>query len=130
VNVLAPFALTKHLLPDIRASKGQIVFVNSSVVNHPAPGTLQYAASKHALKGLADGLRQEINASGVRVISIYPGRTATPLQASLCEIEGRAYMPAELLQPEDFAAIVVRALALPETAEVTDIMIRPASKPK
>ena len=59
VNLLAPFALTKHLLPDISASKEQIVFVNSSVVNHPAPGAVQYAASKHALKGLADGLRQE-----------------------------------------------------------------------
>jgi NADP-dependent 3-hydroxy acid dehydrogenase YdfG len=129
-NLLAPFALTKELLPDIRATRGQIVFVNSSIVNHATVGTVQYAASKHALKGLADGLRQEVNASGVRVISIYPGRTATPLQASLCEIQGRAYMPAELLQPEDVAAIVVRALALPETAEVTDIMIRPASKPK
>jgi NADP-dependent 3-hydroxy acid dehydrogenase YdfG len=129
-NLLAPFALTKELLPDICATRGQIVFVNSSIVNYPVAGTAQYAASKHALKGLADGLRQEVNASGVRVISIYPGRTATPLQASLHEIEGRAYIPGDLLQPEDVAAIVVRALALPHTAEVTDIMIRPALKPK
>ena len=129
-NLLAPFALTKELLPDIRATRGQIAFVNSSIVNHPAAGTVQYAASKHALKGLADGLRQEVNVSGVRVISVYPGRTATPLQASLYEIEGRVYVPEELLQAEDVAEILVRALALPHTAEVTDIMIRPASKPK
>lgn len=126
VNLVAPFALTKHLLADICASKGQIVFVNSSVVNHPAAGTIQYAASKHALKGMADGLRQELNAFGVRVISVYPGRTATPLQASLCEAEGKEYRANELLQPEDVAAIVVRAVQLPRTAEVTDIMIRPA----
>ena len=130
VNLLAPFAITKQLLSDICATRGQIVFVNSSIVNHPGPGTVQYAASKHALKGFADGLRQEVNADGVRVISVYPGRTATPLQASLCEIEGRTYAPRELLQPEDVAEIVVRALALPHTAEVTDIVIRPASKPK
>lgn len=129
-NLLAPFALTKELLPDIRATQGQIAFVNSSIVNHPAAGTVQYAASKHALKGLADGLRQEVNVSGVRVISVYPGRTATPLQASLYEIEGRVYAPEELLQAEDVAEILVRALALPHTAEVTDIMIRPASRPK
>ena len=128
VNVLAAFALTKQLLPEICANRGQIVFVNSSVVNHPAPGTVTYAATKHALKGLADGLRQEVNAFGVRVISVFPGRTATPLQASLFELEGRQYVPTRLLQPEDVAAMVVQALALPPTAEVTDILIRPAIK--
>ena len=130
VNVLAPFALTKHLLPQICAARGQIVFINSSVVNHPAAGTAEYAATKHALKGLADGLRQEVNASGVRVMSVYPGRTATPIQPSLCEIEGRAYLPETLLQPEDVAATVICALTLPPNAEVTDILMRPASKPK
>ena len=128
VNVLAAFALTKQLLPELCANRGQIVFVNSSVVSHPAPGTVTYAATKHALKGLADGLREEVNAFGVRVISVFPGRTATPLQASLFELEGRQYVPNSLLQPEDVAAMVVQALALPPTAEVTDILIRPAIK--
>jgi NADP-dependent 3-hydroxy acid dehydrogenase YdfG len=130
VNVLAPYALTKYLLPEICASKGQIVFVNSSIVTvtNTAAGTVQYAATKHALKGLADGLRQEVNARGVRVISFYPGRTATPLQASLFLAEGRQYRAETLLQPEDVAAMVVHALALPDTAEVTDVMIRPAIK--
>jgi NADP-dependent 3-hydroxy acid dehydrogenase YdfG len=128
VNVLAPFALTKYLLTEICASKGQIVFVNSSIVTNAAAGTVQYAATKHALKGLADGLRQEVNARGVRVISVYPGRTATPLQASVFLAEGRQYRVENLLQPEDVASMVVHALALPDTAEVTDVMIRPAIK--
>jgi len=128
VNVLAPFTLTKHLLPEICASRGQIVFVNSSIVNNAATGTVPYATTKHALKGLADGLRQEVNSRGVRVISIFPGRTATPLQASLFLAEGRQYQPEILLQPEEVAAMVIHALALPDTAEVTDIMIRPAIK--
>jgi short-subunit dehydrogenase len=128
VNLLAPFALTKHLLPEICASRGQIVFVNSSIVNNAAAGTVQYAATKHALKGLADGLRQEVNACSVRVISVYPGRTATPLQASQFAAEGRQYRPEVLLQPQEVAAMVIHALALPDTAEVTDIMIRPAIK--
>jgi len=130
VNLLAPFALTKLFLADICKTRGQIVFINSSVVNHPASGTAQYAATKHALKGFADGLRQELNARGVRVISIYPGRTATPLQKSLCKLQGRTYLPRDLLQPADVASIVVHALALPHSAEVTDLMIRPAVKPK
>jgi NAD(P)-dependent dehydrogenase (short-subunit alcohol dehydrogenase family) len=40
VNVLAPFALTKHLLPEICANKGQIVFVNSSIVSNAAARTV------------------------------------------------------------------------------------------
>jgi len=128
LQVLAPFTLTKHLLPEICASRGQIVFVNSSIVNNAATGTVPYATTKHALKGLADGLRQEVNSRGVRVISIFPGRTATPLQASLFLAEGRQYQPEILLQPEEVAAMVIHALALPDTAEVTDIMIRPAIK--
>jgi short-subunit dehydrogenase len=128
VNLLAPFALTKHLLPQICAASGQIVFINSSIVNHPAAGTAEYAATKHALKGLADGLRKEVNGSGVRVMSVYPGRTATPLQRSLCEVQGWAYLPEALLQPEDVAATVASALVLARTAEVTEIMIRPAAK--
>jgi NADP-dependent 3-hydroxy acid dehydrogenase YdfG len=61
-------------------------------------------------------------------MSVYPGRTATPLQRSLCEVQGRAYLHEALLQPEDVAATVASALVLPRTAEVTEIMIRPAAK--
>lgn len=128
VNLLAPFSITKHLLDKICASKGQIIFVNSSILHNPSAGTAQYAATKHALKGFADALRQEVNPKGVRVISIYPGRTATPLQAWVSQVEARPYIPENLLQPEDVAEIVVNAIALPDTAEVTDIMIRPAKK--
>jgi short-subunit dehydrogenase len=128
VNLLAPFALTKNLMPELCASQGQVVFMNSSVVNDPVAGTALYAASKHGLKGLADALRQEVNALGVRVISVYPGRTATPLQKWLAAKEGRAFHRDRLLQPGDVAAMVLKALTLPRTAEVTDILLRPARK--
>lgn len=128
VNLVAPYALTKALLPLLHASKGQVVFVNSSVVHYPAAGVVQYAATKHALKGLADGLRQEVNARGIRVLSVYPGQTATPLQQSLYAAQGRPYKPENLLQPEDVARALVQAIAMPYTAEITDLMIRPAVK--
>ena len=44
-------------------------------------------------------------------------------------MEGKAYHPGRLMQPEDVASVVVNALALPRTAEVTDIHIRPLKKP-
>jgi len=128
INVLAPFAITKALLPLLESARGQVVFVNSSVVFYPGTATAPYAATKHALKGFADHLRQEVNQLGIRVLSVFPGRTATPLQEKVHAWEGKGYVPEKLLQPEDVASSIVHALTMPRTAEITDIMIRPAQK--
>jgi len=127
-NVRAPLFLTQALLPLIRVRRGQIVFINSSLGLNTRAYVGQYSATQHALKAVADTLRQEVNAEGIRVLSIYPGRTATARQAAIFEAEGRAYRPELLLQPEDIASIVINALELSHTAEVTDIKIRPLIK--
>jgi NADP-dependent 3-hydroxy acid dehydrogenase YdfG len=90
--------------------------------------TAQYDSTKHALKALADSLRGEINRHGVRVLSVYLGRTASEMQEGIYRMEGRPYRPEILLQPDDVASVVVNALGLPRTAEVTDISIRPMIK--
>jgi NAD(P)-dependent dehydrogenase (short-subunit alcohol dehydrogenase family) len=128
-NVRAPYFLTQCLLPQLTVARGQIVFINSSTgLAAKRPDIGQYAATKHALKAIADSLREEVNPKGIRVLSVYLGRTATPMQESLCREEGKAYCPEALLQPEDVASVVVQALMLPSTAEVTDISIRPMRK--
>jgi NADP-dependent 3-hydroxy acid dehydrogenase YdfG len=127
-NVRGPYALTQALLPMLVARRGQIVFINSSVGLTARAGVGAYAASKHALKAVADSLRAEVNELGVRVISVYPGRTSTPQQERIHQQEGRPYHSDRLLQPENVAQAVLDALAMPRTAEVTDIQIRPMSK--
>jgi len=128
VNLIVPYLLTRALLPLLKKSKGQIVFINSSIIYNPRPGTTQYSATKHALKGLADCLRTEVNELGIRVLSVFPGRTATPPQKELFRAEGRPYLPERLLQATDVATVVADALSLPASAEVTDIHVRPALK--
>lgn len=128
VNLKAPYVLTKALLPLLIAASGDVVFVNSSVIRFPRAESGQYAITKHALLGLAESLRAEVNDSGVRVLSIFPGRTATPLTRRLCEEDGHEYRPESLLQPESVASMILASLSLPRTAEVTDIHIRPAIK--
>jgi NADP-dependent 3-hydroxy acid dehydrogenase YdfG len=128
VNVRAPFLLTQALLPKLIESKGQVVFVNSSAGMQAKAQIGQYAATKHALKAVADSLRDEVNVEGVRVLSIYPGRTATPMQSRIFEQEGRPYVPEHLAQPSDIAETIVYALLLPRTAEITDIHLRPMHK--
>jgi NADP-dependent 3-hydroxy acid dehydrogenase YdfG len=127
-NVRMPFALTQALLPALKAQRGQIVFINSSQGLTAKAMTGPYAATQHALKALADSLRHEVNADGVRVLSVYLGRTATPRIRSLFEAEGRSYAPELLLQAEDVAEVVMTSLQMPRTAEITNIEVRPLIK--
>jgi NADP-dependent 3-hydroxy acid dehydrogenase YdfG len=128
VNLRAPFLLTRALLPALKRSRGQVVFVNSSAGLRSSSSNALYAATKHGLKALADGLRDEVNADGVRVTSVYLGRTATPMQVAVHEQEGRPYEPEFLMQTEDVVHVVLAALSLPPSAELTDASIRPMSK--
>jgi NADP-dependent 3-hydroxy acid dehydrogenase YdfG len=128
VNLRAPFVLTRRLLAALKAARGQIVFVNSSAGLRASAENALYAATKHGLKALADGLRDEVNPEGVRVISVYPGRTATPMQRSVHDYEGRDYNSELLLQPDDVVDVVLAALDHPETGEVTDVSVRPMRK--
>ena len=128
-NVRAPFVLTQRLLPQLKAAQGQVVFVNSSAGRTARAGVAQYAATQHALKAVADSLREEVNADGVRVLNLFVGRTATRMQAELHALEGKAYEPGALIQPGDVAALALQALTMPRSVEVTDITLRPMRKP-
>jgi NADP-dependent 3-hydroxy acid dehydrogenase YdfG len=127
-NVRAPYVLAQALLPKLKDRQGQIVFINSSSGVVAKPMSAQYDATKHALKAIADSLRSEVNPHGVRVLSIYLGRTATEMQAQIHRKEGKLYRPELLLQPADVASVIMNALLLPRTAEITDVHIRPMIK--
>lgn len=124
-NVRAPFWITRQFLPSLLEHQGAVIFINSSAGLGAKPDMGQYAATKHALKAIADGLRQEVAGTGLRVLSIFLGRTATPMQAALCASEGKAYDPTLYIQPEDVARSILATLELPRSAEITDLTLRP-----
>jgi len=128
VNVVGPYALLQQLLPMLIKAKGQVVFINSTQGLKATAGIGQYGATKHAMKAVADSLRDEVNSDGVRVTSIFLGRTATELQRSVFEMEGRTYLPERLIQPADVAELVLFLLRSPRTSEATDIVLRPMQK--
>jgi NADP-dependent 3-hydroxy acid dehydrogenase YdfG len=125
VNVRAPYLITQGLLELIKKTRGQIVFINSSSGKVAGEKTGTYSATKFALKGIADSLRREVNGDGVRVISVFPGRTAGKMQEYVHKCEKRRYEPKKLLQPSDIAQSVLTTITLPPTAEITDVHIRP-----
>ncbi|MFF4249561.1 SDR family oxidoreductase [Streptomyces sp. NPDC001822] len=124
-NLIAPAELTRLLLPQVRVTQGHVVFVNSGagLAAHAEWGA--YAAGKHGLKALADALRHEEHAAGVRVTSVYPGRTASPMQAKVHQQEGKEYDASRWIDPESVATTIVMALDLPRDAEVNDLTVRP-----
>ncbi|GAA3926511.1 SDR family NAD(P)-dependent oxidoreductase [Hymenobacter algoricola] len=128
LNVRAPYLLTQLLLPRL-AAEGSVVFINSmaAIISRAQNG--QYAATKAALKALADSLREELRPAGVRVLSVYPGRVATPLTAQLCIEDNQPYAPAAYIQPADLAELVVSVLRLPATAILHDLPVRSAPRP-
>lgn len=127
-NVRAPFRLTQLFLPTLTAARGQIIFINSSAGRNAHAGVSQYAATKHALRALANSLREECNAAGIRVCSVFLGATATSMQEEVRAQQKRPYKPELLIQPADVAGLVSSLLALPRTAEITDVTMRPMTK--
>ena len=125
VNLVAPAELTRLLLPQLRVSRGHVLFVNSGAGLSAHAEWSAYAASKHGLRALADALRAEEQAAGVRVTTVYPGRTATPMQEKLHRQEGRPYDAAQWITPDSVATTILTALDLPPDAELTDLRIRP-----
>lgn len=122
VNTAAPAELTRLLLPNVRAARGHVVFVNSGSGLRANPHWSAYAASKHALRALADSLRAE--EPEIRVTSVYPGRTASEMQRQVREHEGAEYDPDAFISPETVAKVIVDALETPQDATVTDVSVR------
>lgn len=125
VNLVAPAELTRLLLPVLRVSRGHVVFVNSSAGLTANAGWAAYAASKHGLRALADALRAEEAEHGVRVTTVYPGRTATPMQERVHQQEGREYDAERFIDPDSVATTLITALDLPRDALITDLTVRP-----
>lgn len=132
VNVFAQLAVTRALLPALRAGRGRIVFLSSIGGRVPMAYTAPYAASKHAIEAFADGLRVELARSSVEVALIEPGSVATPIWGKAEDEVQALQIPPELAEqyghvpgamsrtladtarrgvpPEEVAAVIERAL--------------------
>lgn len=124
-NVRSLFLLTRAVLPGMRQRKrGAVITIASLASRNGFAGGTAYVASKHAALGFSRALMMEARKDNVRVIAICPGTVDTPL------IRGQSVLTPNLersLKPEDVAATVLAALALPERATVSELDIRPTN---
>ncbi len=126
VNVVAVAELTRLLLPALRAARGRVVLLNSGVGLSARAGWASYAASKFALRALADALRDEEAPYGVRVTSVHAGRVDTDMQRGVVAHEGGEYAPGSYLRAESVAGAVLLAVSAPPDAALTELVLRPA----
>jgi len=110
VNLFAPVALTQAAMPLLRAAKGRVVFTGSVGGQVALPFVGPYAASKHALAGIAFSLRREMRRFGVWVAIVEPGAVKTPIwdkgRASADDLE--AQLPPQWLETYGFALTAAR----------------------
>jgi NAD(P)-dependent dehydrogenase (short-subunit alcohol dehydrogenase family) len=89
VNFFGPLYGTKAALGSLVRRRGLIITISSLAGFTPLLGRSAYAASKHALHGLFDSLRSELRASGVGILIVCPGFTATGIGTAALDGEGR-----------------------------------------
>ncbi len=132
VNVLGVLhttrAAVRHMLD---RGSGDIVIVSSLAGRRvPAADGTVYAATKHALTAVAEGLRMDVSARGVRVMNVEPGlvRTEFPESTSGSADEYYAHREFSPLEAEDVAAAILYAVEQPPRVSISEIIVRPTEQ--
>lgn len=113
-NVYGPAILAKAVLPQLLANQGHMVLIGSTAGRKVYPGNL-YTATKWAVTGYAESLRQQLVGTGVRVLHIAPGHVDTPLWKEA---------PDASIPPESVAGTMLWALTQPPGVDVSEVMVR------
>ncbi|MFF0727333.1 SDR family NAD(P)-dependent oxidoreductase [Streptomyces sp. NPDC004134] len=131
-NLLAPVFLTQHALPHL-GDGGTVVNVTSNPPHHGWPDNSVYGSTKVALDFLTHTWAIELAQRGIRVVSVAPGITATPVlshagfsdeQIAAAGRKLRARIPlGRIAEPEEIAWWIVNA-ARPEAGYLTGTVIR------
>jgi NADP-dependent 3-hydroxy acid dehydrogenase YdfG len=120
-------------LPHMQRQKSGHFINVSSVAGHKIrPGGVVYAATKHAVRAISEGLRMEVKPYNIRTTVISPGAVATELVDRITEPDIRDAVRAgtkELALPaETFARLVAFVIGQPEDVDVNEILFRPTKQ--
>ena len=130
VNIKGVLYGIAAVLPHMtRQKSGHIINVSSVAGHKVRAGGAVYSATKHAVRVISEGLRQEVKPYNIRTTIISPGAVESELPDSSTEADVREAMRAfyaENAIPADaFARAVVYAMSQPEDVDVNEILFRP-----
>jgi 3-oxoacyl-[acyl-carrier protein] reductase len=113
-NVMGMYYVTKEVLPHLIAkNQGDIINVSSTAGLSGNPNTSAYSASKFAVIGMSESLMKEVRKNNIRVCTLTPSTIASDMSLELGITDGNTE---KVLQPEDFAELIVTSLQLPRRA--------------
>ena len=113
-NVMGMYYVTREVLPHlIEKNQGDIINVSSTAGLTGNAGTSAYSASKFAVIGLSEALMKEVRKNNIRVCTLTPSTIASDMSLELGITDGNVE---KVLQPEDFAELIVASLQLPRRA--------------
>ena len=120
-------------LPHMKTQKsGHIINVSSVAGHKVGPGGAVYAATKHAVRVISEGLRQEVKPYNIRTTIISPGAVATELPDSVTEADVaqgvRALYDRVAIPADSFARTVVFAMSQPDEVDINEILFRPTAQ--
>ena len=126
VNATGAYNCMHAVLPQMRSRQDGLIVNISSVsgLRATALGGIAYSASKFAMAALGTSVANEVGPSGIRVTNVFPGEVNTPILDNRPVAVSDEHK-ASILQPEDFANVIVAIAALPPRAHVSDIVIKP-----
>jgi len=129
VNIKGVLYGIAAVLPHMKARKsGHIINVSSVAGHKVSPGTSVYAATKHAVRVITEGLRQEVKPYNIRTTIISPGAVASELLGGITEkdvAENFASVRDWAIPASSFASMVLFAMSQPENVDVNEILFRP-----
>jgi NADP-dependent 3-hydroxy acid dehydrogenase YdfG len=114
-----------------KQKSGHIINVSSVAGHKVGPGGAVYAATKHAVRVISEGLRQEVKPYNTRTTIISPGAVATELTRTITDpvvAKGMEQTYAHAASASSFANIVAFAIAQPDDVDINEILFRPTSQ--
>lgn len=132
VNVFAPIQLAQGFLPQmVNRGSGKVIFTSSMGGLITVPFAAIYTSTKHALEGIAEGLKDELTGTGVEVCTVNPGVFGTGFNDRGAETFMKWWNPENSLSKME----VIQAFADPKGLEnqldpqlMIDAMIRVAQE--
>jgi NADP-dependent 3-hydroxy acid dehydrogenase YdfG len=124
-NLVAPFLLTRSLLPGMRVrGTGSVVTLGSIADRSVFPENGAYAASKYGLRALHEAMRLELRGSGVRAMLVSPGPVDTPLWDPFDPDTRTGFTPrAAMLTADDVADAIWFAVTRPAHVNIDELRL-------
>ena len=120
-------------LPHMRSQKSGHIINVSSVAGHKVrAGGAVYSATKHAVRVITEGLRQEVKPFNIRTTIISPGAVDTELPNTVTEPDValgiRAMYDQVAIPADSFARCVAFAVSQPDDVDINEILYRPTAQ--